>query len=111
MVLRFFLRPAGTAGSSLTNHRERWLGTRKRYRVARAHFYHLSAAPNARSRHFTDVAGLTDDVGSWGESRTHGRHRGNDANDPERSSATEQPNPSYAWPHAVILSSVLVMRS
>jgi hypothetical protein len=31
--------------------------------------------------------------------------------DPERPSASEQPNPSYAWPHAVILSSVLVMRS
>jgi hypothetical protein len=28
-----------------------------------------------------------------------------------RSSASEQPNPSYAWPQAVILSSVLVMRS
>jgi hypothetical protein len=26
--------------------------------------------------------GLTDDVGSWGVKRTHGRHRGNDAIDP-----------------------------
>ena len=38
-------------------------------------------------------------------------NRQTDALDPERSSASEQPNPSYAWPHAMILSSVLVMRS
>ena len=49
MVLRFFLLPAGTAGLSLTNHRERWLGTPKRYVSRAPHFYHLSAAPNARS--------------------------------------------------------------
>jgi hypothetical protein len=51
-ALRFFLQHAGTAGLSLTNHRERWLRTRKRYLVARSHaphFYRLSAAPNARS--------------------------------------------------------------
>src|SRR5260370_31611163 len=29
--------------------------------------------------------GLTDDVGSWGVKRTHSRHRGNDAIDPNRS--------------------------
>src|ERR1700676_2969326 len=29
--------------------------------------------------HFSDVAGLTDDVGSLGVKRTHGRHRENDA--------------------------------
>jgi hypothetical protein len=34
--------------------------------------------------HFSDVADLTDDVGSWGVKRTHSRHRGNDANDPIR---------------------------
>jgi hypothetical protein len=28
------------------------------------------------------VAGLADDVGSWGVKRTHSGHRENDANDP-----------------------------
>jgi isocitrate/isopropylmalate dehydrogenase len=35
----------------------------------------------------------------------------NDAFDPKRSSASELTNRSYAWPHAEILSSALVMRS
>ena len=30
-----------------------------------------------RDRHFSDVAGLTDDVNSWGK-RTHSRHRRNE---------------------------------
>jgi len=34
--------------------------------------------------HFSDVADLTNDVGSWRVKRTRSRHRGNDANDPEQ---------------------------
>jgi hypothetical protein len=32
--------------------------------------------------HFSDVAGLTNDVGFWGVKRTYGRYHANDVNDP-----------------------------
>jgi hypothetical protein len=38
----------------------------------------------ARFWHFSEVAGLTDDVRCRGVKRTHGRHRGSDAIDPTR---------------------------